>query len=42
VNKSKQRIKAANNLGFTNILAPSEDSGCIHVENIKDLVKNVF
>ena len=42
VNKSKQRIKAANNLGFTNILAPSEDSSCVHVENIKDLVKNVF
>lgn len=41
VNKTKQRIKAAEGLGFSNILAPADDdkSG---VSDIKALIKTIF
>ena len=40
--KLKQRVKTAQSLGFTNILAPEEEAGSICVQNIKDLVKALF
>lgn len=41
VNKTKQRIKAAEGLGFSNILAPADDdkSG---ISDIKALIKTIF
>lgn len=41
VSKAKQRIKAAENLGYTCVICP-EDSSTFKVENIKDLVKIAF
>ena len=41
VSKSKQRIKAAKQAGFTNIFSPEEDSGT-KVSTIKELVKKAF
>ena len=40
--KSKQRIKAAENLGFTKVLSPEEDSKQGQICDIKQLVKKVF
>lgn len=42
VNKAKQRIKAGKNLGFTTIYCPEKEESSVKVENIKQLVKNVF
>ena len=42
VSKTKQRIKAAQNLGFTNIIIPESDSEAQKAETIKELVKLVF
>ena len=42
VTKLKQRIKAARELGFSNIVAPEKMDGCSNAENIKDLVKILF
>ena len=40
--KSKQRIKAAENLGFTKVLSPEEDCKQDQICDIKQLVKKVF
>ena len=40
--KSKQRIKAAENLGFNKVLSPEEDSEQEQICDIKQLVKKVF
>lgn len=42
VSKSKQRIKAAQGLGFTNSIGPEKDPVCTQVLDIKDLIKKVF
>ncbi len=42
VSKSKQRIKAAQNLGFTNIIAGQAEDGSTKAAGIKELVKLVF
>lgn len=42
VAKAKQRIKAAEQLGFADIICPKADGGKAGVENIKQLVKGVF
>ncbi len=42
VNKCKQRIKAAQSLGFTQIAGPEKEEGCSPVETIKELIKLVF
>ena len=42
VSKAKQRIKAAQNLGFTSIIMPEAEAGGTKVEGIKELVKQVF
>ena len=42
VSKSKQRIKAAQNLGFANIIMPEAEAGGTKAESIKELVKQVF
>ncbi len=41
VTKSKQRIKAAENLGFTQILSPSDESNN-GISDIKTLIKTIF
>ncbi len=43
VTKAKQRIKAANSLGFTNVICPKEEN-CegIQVKDIKTMIKTVF
>ena len=40
VNKAKQRIKAANSLGFCNVVCPEKEG--IFVSTIKDIIKTVF
>ena len=42
VNKGKQRIKAAQSLGFTDIAGPEKEEGSTQVQTIKELVKQVF
>ncbi|MCR4578752.1 MAG: DNA repair protein RadA [Treponema sp.] len=42
VGKSKQRIKAAENLGFSKVITPDDDDGMVKVSDIKALVKAVF
>lgn len=42
VNKTKQRIKAAQNLGFTNIITAADDEGTNKIRDIKELIKVVF
>ncbi len=42
VSKSKQRIKAAQNLGFTNIIMGEGEDGSTKAAGIKDLIKLVF
>ena len=42
VTKAKNRVKAAIQLGFTNIICPEKENGCIKVENIKTLIKETF
>ena len=42
VSKSKQRIKAAQNLGFTNVLAPEAEDGAVKAETIRDVIKILF
>lgn len=41
VTKTKQRVKAAEGLGFTQILAPSDDSNT-GISDIKTLIKTIF
>ena len=41
VTKTKQRIKAAEGLGFTQILAPADDSNT-GIKDIKELIKTLF
>ena len=40
--KTKQRIKAAQNLGFTNVIVPEDEENAAKAENIKELIKAVF
>lgn len=40
VNKTKQRIKACESLGFTNIVGPDKD--CTFVSSVKELIKVIF
>lgn len=42
VSKGKQRIKASKGLGFSSIICPEKDDSAIKVENIKQLVQNIF
>lgn len=42
VNKAKQRIKAAENLGFTSIIHSNDEAGSTKTENIKSLIKAIF
>jgi DNA repair protein RadA/Sms len=42
VGKAKQRIKAAENLGFTEVITPDDDDGKDKVGDIKALVKAIF
>ena len=42
VTKSLQRLHAAQNLGFKNVVCPEKDSGGIKAENIKEMVKIIF
>ncbi len=42
VTKAKNRIKAAQQLGFNDIICPESEKDCVKVENIKQLVKAVF
>ena len=42
VNKAKQRIKAAKQLGFYHIITPNDEETEIKVTNIKELVKAAF
>lgn len=39
VSKLKQRIKAAESLGFSRIAAPEKAESCIEIKNIKDMIK---
>lgn len=41
VNKSKQRIKAAESLGFTQIITPADDNKT-GISDIKNLIKSIF
>jgi DNA repair protein RadA/Sms len=42
VTKLKQRVKAAETLGFDNVICPEKAIGCTRVQNIKELVKQIF
>ena len=42
VQKPKQRIKTALNLGYSNIFAPDKDNSCTEISDIKALIKSVF
>jgi len=42
VTKLKQRVKAAETLGFNNVICPEKENGCTRVQNIKELVKLIF
>ncbi len=42
VTKLKQRVKAAQDLGYTTTLAPSREEGTVKIESISDLVKALF
>ena len=41
VTKAKQRIKAAQQMGFYEVVCPEKEN-CTKVENIKQMVKKVF
>lgn len=42
VSKIKQRVKTAENLGFTHIFAPEKVENAVEIKNISDLIKNCF
>lgn len=42
VTKAKNRIKAAEQLGFSQIICPETEADCTKVENIKGLIREVF
>ena len=42
VKKAKQRIMAAQNLGFSNVVGPEADDGAVKAESIRELVKLLF
>ena len=42
VTKTKQRVKAAQNLGFSNVIAPQEEEGAIKTVNIREIIKTLF
>lgn len=42
VARLKQRIKTAEDLGFTSVLAPEKDNGSTKIESIKEMIKILF
>ena len=42
VSKSKQRIKAAKQAGFSKVLSPEDDNSSLMVSTIKELIKKAF
>ena len=42
VGRIKQRAKTALNLGYKTVLAPETEDGVITVNNIKNLIKEIF
>ncbi len=42
VSKSKQRIKAAKQAGFSKVLSPEDDNSSLTVSTIKELIKKAF
>ena len=42
VSKSKQRIKAAQNLGFNTVVAPEAEEGSVKTEDIRGMIKTLF
>jgi len=42
VTKAKQRIKAAEGLGFTKAICPEKDTSSIQILDIKSLIKTLF
>ena len=42
VNRLKQRIKAANTLGYSSVFAPEKEDGVVFVKDIKSLIKSIF
>ena len=42
VTKTKQRVKAAQNLGFSNVIAPEAEEGATKTANIKEIIKTLF
>jgi DNA repair protein RadA/Sms len=42
VTKAKQRITAAQNLGFSNVVAPEAEKGSVKAENIREMIKLLF
>lgn len=42
VPRLKQRAKTAQNLGFTNIIAPEKENGVTQIQDIKQLVQELF
>ena len=42
VTKTKQRVKASQNLGFTNVVAPEAEEGAVKAANIREIVKTLF
>ncbi|MBR4790806.1 MAG: DNA repair protein RadA [Treponema sp.] len=42
VTKSKQRVKAAQNLGFSKVVAPEAEEGSVKAENIREIIKTLF
>ena len=42
VRKAKQRVKAAQNLGFSNVVAPEAEEGAVKAEGIREIIKLLF
>ena len=42
VSKAKQRIKAAQNLGFSNVVGPEAEDGAVKAESIKEVIRLLF
>ena len=42
VRKAKQRVKAAQNLGFSNVVAPEAEDGTVKAESIREVIKLLF
>ena len=42
VRKAKQRVKAAQNLGFSTVVAPEAEDGAVKAESIREVIKILF